>query len=399
MRRSPSRRLLCAALLAMAVWAPTAAAPAAAVDVPDNAHPRNNDCSSDGLGRKLTARLDKTIDDVAPKAGIPGVVVGLWMPGKGCYVRAKGVADTHTGEPMSADSFVRIGSETKTFTVTALLKLVQEGRIGLDDPISRYVRGVPNGHRITLRHLAEMRSGLFPYTADPGFVHDLLSNPQRTFTPRQSLAYGFKHKNTFGPGKKFQYSNSNLVLLGLVIEKVSGHRLADFIHHRVLRPAHLQRTLFPQGNEFPHPHPRGYTDQTLSGEVADATRWNPSWAWAAGAMISDLHDLHRWAKVLATGELLSPNVQAQRLKTLPTGIPGLSYGLGIFKANGWIGHNGSIPGYETVTVYLPAKKATLVIMINTDITSKGQEPSTVLARAITAVATPDNVYDGSVTPR
>lgn len=90
MRRSPSRRLLCAALLAMAVWAPTAAAPAAAVDVPDNARPHNNDCSSDGLGRKLTARLDKTIDDVAPKAGIPGVVVGLWMPGKGCYVRAKG---------------------------------------------------------------------------------------------------------------------------------------------------------------------------------------------------------------------------------------------------------------------------------------------------------------------
>ncbi|MGW6274762.1 serine hydrolase domain-containing protein [Streptomyces sp. NPDC055060] len=399
MRPSPSRRLLCAALLALAVWAPAAAAPAAAVDMTGSAHPRHDECAADGLGRKLTARLDKTIEDVAPKAGIPGVVVGLWMPGKGCYVRAKGVADTHTGEPMSVDSFVRIGSETKTFTVTALLKLVQDGRIGLDDPISAYVKGVPKGKKITLRHLAEMRSGLFPYTADPGFVRDLLSDPQRTFTPRQSLAYGFKHKNTSAPGKKFQYSNSNLVLLGLVIEKVSGHRLADFIHHRVLRPAHLERTLFPHGNAFPHPHPRGYTDQTLSGEVADATHWNPSWAWAAGAMISDLHDLHRWAKVVATGELLSPKIQAQRLKTLPTGIPGLSYGLGIFKTNGWIGHNGSIPGYETVTVYLPAKKATLVIMINTDITSKGQEPSTVLARAITAVATPGNVYDGSVTPR
>lgn len=389
----------------MSVWAPTAASPAAAAHAADNvqphriSHPRKPDCQSGGLGRKLTARLDRTIDDVAPKAGIPGVVVGLWMPGKGCYVRATGVSDTHTREPMAVDSFVRIGSETKTFTVTALLKLVDDGRIGLDDPISAYIKGVPNGKKITLRHLAEMRSGLFPYTSDTRFVRDLLSDPQRTFTPRQSLAYGFKHRNTFAPGKKFQYSNSNLILLGLVIEKVSGHRLADFIHHRVLRPAHLHNTLFPQGNEFPQPHPRGYTNQTLNGEVADSTDWNPSWGWAAGAMISNLHDLHRWAKVVATGQLLSPKIQAQRLKTLPTGFPGTSYGLGIFKTNGWIGHNGSIPGYETVTVYLPAKKATLVIMINTDIASKGKEPSTGLARAITAVATPDNVYDGAVAPR
>jgi len=101
----------------------------------------------------------------------------------------------------------------------------------------------------------------------------------------------------------------------------------------------------------------------------------------------------------ATGELLTPQTQEQRLTTLPTGFPGLSYGLGIFDANGWIGHNGSIPGYETVTVYLPSQKATLVIMINTDTTVGGQEPSTLLARAVTAVATPDNVYDGSVTGR
>lgn len=178
-----------------------------------------------------------------------------------------------------------------------------------------------------------------------------------------------------------------------MIEKVSGRRLADFIHERVLGPAHLRHTLFPNGPRFPVPHPHGYTDQTLSGETADTTHWNPSWAWAAGAMISDLHDLRRWAPIVATGKLLSPETQRQRLRTLPTGFPGTSYGLGIFKTNGWIGHNGSIPGYETVTVYLPSKKATLVIMINTDIPYQGQEPSTLLARAITTVATPDNIYD------
>lgn len=398
MRRTPYRRLFAAAVLLASALTPVTAGPATAVHTESVARHDKDECPPDGLGPELTARLDRTIEDVRRQADIPGVVVGLWMPGKGSYVRATGVADTVTREPMAADSYVRIGSETKTFTVTALLELVDDGRLGLDDPISAYIDGVPDGDRITLRHLAGMRSGLFPYTSDPDFVHDLLSNPQRSFTPREVLAYGFKHSNTFAPGERFQYSNTNLVLLGLVIEKVSGHRLADFIHERVLRPARLRHTLFPKGAEFPEPHPRGYTDQTLSGSVADATDWNPSWAWAAGAMISDLHDLRRWAEVLATGRLLSPETQAQRLETLPTGFPGTGYGLGIFETNGWIGHNGSIPGYETVTVYLPSQKATLVIMINTDVQRQGQEPSTLLARAITAVATPDNVYDGVVVP-
>ncbi|WP_318212828.1 MULTISPECIES: serine hydrolase domain-containing protein [unclassified Streptomyces] len=400
MRRIPYRRLFAATVLVASVLAPMAATPAAPVHAAAVVDRHGeDDCPPGGLGPELTARLDKTIADVREQAKIPGVVVGLWLPGKGSYVRATGVADKVTREPMFTDSFVRIGSETKTFTVTALLKLVDEGRIGLDDPISRYVRGVPNGPRITLRHLAEMRSGLFPYTADADFVHDLLSDPQRPFTPQEALAYGFKHKNTFKPGAQFQYSNSNLVLLGLVIEKVTGQRLGDFIERRVLRPAHLRHTLFPEGPEFPEPHARGYTDQTLNGTIADATDWNPSWAWAAGAMISDLHDLRRWAKILATGELLSPESQAQRLKTLPTGFPGTSYGLGILDANGWIGHNGSIPGYETVTVYLPAQKATMVLMLTTDSQVGGQEPSTLLARAITEVITPNNVYAGGIGPR
>ncbi|MEU0582876.1 serine hydrolase domain-containing protein [Streptomyces sp. NPDC006132] len=399
MRRTPSRRLLAAALLVASVLAPMATMPATAAPSTGITRHDQDDVPRHGLGPEITERLDRAIAEVREQAGIPGVVVGLWMPGKGSYVRATGVADTVTREPMAVDSYVRIGSETKTFTVTALLELVDQGRIGLDDPIAKYVKGVPDGHRITLRQLAGMRSGLFPYTADADFTHDLLSAPERHFAPREVLRYGFRHPNTFGPGQDFQYSNSNLVLLGLVIEKVTGRKLADVIHERVLRPAGLHHTLFPQGNEFPEPHPRGYTDQTLSGEVEDVTNWNPSWAWAAGAMISNLHDLRRWAKIVATGELLSPETQAQRLRTLPTGYPGTTYGLGILETNGWIGHNGSIPGYETVTVYLPSQKATLVIMLNTDVMSEGQEPSTLLARAVTAIVTPDNVYDGSAATR
>lgn len=279
------------------------------------------------------------------------------MPGQGCYVRSTGVADTVTRRPMTPDLFLRIGSETKTFTATALLRLVDDRRVRLGDPISRYVRGVPGGRRITPRHLAQMRSGLFPYSADPGFARDLLSDPSRSFTPRELLAYAFRNPNTFAPGERFQYSNTNFVLLGPVVEKVSGTRFADYLRRHVIGLAGLRRTLFAEGPGFPEPHARGYTDQTLSGAVEDATDRNPSRAWAAGAMISKLRDLRRWAEVVATGTLLSPRTQAERLRMLPTGFPGTDYGLGIFETGGWIGHNGSIPGYQSVTVHLPEHRA------------------------------------------
>ncbi|MEE1758534.1 serine hydrolase domain-containing protein [Streptomyces sp. SP18BB07] len=413
MRRTPFRRLFAAALLVASVLAPMAMAPATAVHAAADRYDEDrydkgrydkdrydkNDCPRGGLGPELTARMDQAVEGVRQEAGIPGVTVGLWLPGQGCYVRSTGVADIVTRRPMTTDLFMRIGSETKTFTATALLQLVDDRRVRLDDPISRYVRGVPNGHRITVRHLAQMRSGLFPYSADPDFVHALLSDPSRFFTPRELLAYAFRKPNTFAPGERFQYSNTNFVLLGLVVEKVSGKRFADYLRERVIRPAGLRRTLFAEGPGFPEPHARGYTNQTLSGEIEDATDWNPSWAWAAGAMISELRDLRRWAEVVATGTLLSPRTQRERLKTLPTGFPGTDYGLGIFESGGWIGHNGSIPGYQSVTVYLPERKATLVVLLNTDVTYEGQEPSSLVARAITEVVTPDHVYDRPAPPR
>lgn len=170
--------------------------------------------------------------------------------------------------------------------------------------------------------------------------------------------------------------------------------LADFIQQHVTGPSHLGRTFLPQGAEFPKPHAHGYTNQTLTGEIADTTHWNPSWGWAAGAMISDLHDLHHWAKDVATGTLLSPATQAEREKFIPVpGFDGAGYGLGLFNTHGWIGHNGSLPGYESVTMYLPEEDATMVILINTDILHDGFEPSTIIAKAITSVITPDHIYE------
>ncbi|MFI1065798.1 MULTISPECIES: serine hydrolase domain-containing protein [Streptomyces] len=349
----------------------------------------------------VAAQLDAAVRQVMREAQVPGVTVGLWAPGKGSYVRSFGVADKATGAPMTPSLHVRIGSETKTFTVTALLQLVDQGKVRLDDRIGDYVAGVPNGDRITLRELAGMRSGLFNYSLDGDFIKNLQADPERYVAPRQLLDYSFKHPVQFEPGAEFDYSNTNLILLGLVVEKITGRPLHEVITKDVLGPAGLRSTVFPTSPALPVPYAHGYTDQTATGKTEDATRWNPSWAWAAGEMASDLQDLRSWARTLATGTLLKPATQAERLKTTPMDIPGAGYGLGIFDVQGWIGHNGSIPGYEVLPVYLPSAQATMVILLNTDSQYKGQEPSTLFGEAVTSIVTPDHVYPGHkpVVPR
>ncbi|AUG76312.1 serine hydrolase [Kitasatospora sp. MMS16-BH015] len=409
MRRVSGRRLATAlvalgTLLPVALAAPAAqAAPpgaqhrptavAAGHPEPDHPEPGHPEHGEPGFDPAVTAQLDQAIERVRQETGTPGVTVGLWFPGRGAYVKSTGVADKATGAPMRPDLNMRIGSETKTFTATAVLELVDDGLVELDAPIATYLDGVPDGEHITVRQILEMRSGLYSYTFDPDFVQDFLGDPNRPFTPEQLLAYAFKHCNVFAPGTQFQYSNTNYVLLGLLVEKL-GQKPADvFLRERVTGPAHLHHTFLATDAAFPDPHAHGYTEQTLSGAEADTTHWNPSWAWTAGAEVSDLHDLRRWAKVVATGELLSPETQRQREQFVP--VPGFTdagYGLGLFRTHGWVGHNGSLPGYESVTMYLPEQDATMVILINSDITYQGNEPSTVFAEAVTSILTPDHVY-------
>ncbi|MEU9481915.1 serine hydrolase domain-containing protein [Streptomyces sp. NPDC048191] len=352
------------------------------------------------LSHQLARQLDAAVGNVMRKANIPGATVGIWTPGQPSYVRSFGVADKSTGRKMTPDLYMRIGSETKPFTVTALLQLVDQKKVGLDDPIGKYVDGVPNGEKITLRQLADMRSGLYNYSEDPAFDKALTSNPQRPFTPQQLLAYSFKHPVMFQPGQKFSYSNTNTILLGLVVEKETGQHLGDYIKQHILDPAGMTHTLFPTGNDIPTPHAQGYTKPTTNGRETDATHWNPSWAWAAGAMISDFKDLRTWAPMVVTGRfpdgtrMVSAATQKQRLTAPPTRIlKGMGYGLGIFNVDGWTGHNGSLPGYQTLALYLPTTKTTLVVLANTDTNHEHQLPSTLLGQAITKIITPGHIYN------
>ena len=340
----------------------------------------------------ITGQLDSIIDAAVNSTGIPGAMVGIWGP-NGNYVKVAGVADTATKAPMETDFYHRIGSVTKTFTVTALLQLVDEGKIGLDDPISQYVDGVMEGDAISLRHLAGMRSGLVDYTTSEQFVMEYLSDPRRAFTPEELVGYVKDLPLQLRPGTTVDYSNTNTILLGMVIEKVSGSRLSDVIDTKIATPLGMEHTSFPMTNAFPTPHAQGYTNQTLDESVTAATDWNPSWGGAAGAMISSLDDMRIWVPAPAKGDLLTDDTQKQRLQTvsLSEGDDSSGYGLGLFNSGGWIGHNGSLPGYKTVSVYLPEKDTTLVVFINTDIDGETDLTSALMV-PITKLISPDNVY-------
>jgi D-alanyl-D-alanine carboxypeptidase len=291
--------------------------------------------------------LTKSIRGAVREASIPGTIVGVWQARRKPYVRAYGVRNKASGRRMSPKLHMRIGSETKTFTVTALLQLVGKGMVGLDDPIGKYVPGIVNGDTITLRQLASMTSGLPSYTETESFFDDLVSDPRRSFTPQQLLAYVAAAPAHYAPGMGFNYSNTNTILLGLVVEKVSGQSLPRYIERHIIKPLHMSHTTFATDARFPSPHAQGYTEQTADGKIANATRWNPSWGWAAGSIISTLHDLRIWARHLATGKGLLPRAQRRERMQSVKEKPGAAsaYGIGMFSVAGWVGHNGSLPGY------------------------------------------------------
>jgi D-alanyl-D-alanine carboxypeptidase len=248
---------------------------------------------------------------------------------------------------------------------TAVLQLVDQGKVGLDDPISRYVPDVPNGDNITIRQLAAMRSGLYDYSAV--VIPAMPSQPHRQWTPEELLEIGFSRPERFAPGTEFDYSNTNTALLGLVIEKASGRPLNAYIEERIARPRNLAHTVVPNDAALPAPHAHGYT-KTPDGKTVDATDWNPSWGFGAGSMISTLDDLRLWARDLATGALLSPATQREReeFQLAPSEGTGSLYGLEVEYQNGWIGHNGNIMGFQTYAYYLAPQRMTMVVMVNSN---------------------------------
>lgn len=358
------------------------------------AHARRASAESSAEIAPWDEDLTDAVAALLPQTTIPGAIVGVWQEGQPDYVRAFGVQDLDTGEPMTPDLYMRIGSNTKSFTTTAILQLVEQGRLSLDDPIEKFVPGVPNGDIITIRQLGMMRSGLLNY-ADIT-IPRLASEPQRQWTAEELLAISFSHPPVFAPGARFDYSNTNTVLLGVVVEQVTVQPIREYIHEQILEPMGLTHTSFPVGAEYPAPHPHGYW-RTPAGEIVDTSSWNTSWGGAAGQMVSTLDDLGIWARVLATGALLQPATQREREQFLPAPEEGqgVRYGFGMSDNNGWRCHVGNVLGYVAYPVYLPARQMTLVVLLNSSVNILD---SVTLMQAITRVISPDNIWPDPPAP-
>ncbi|MET8626406.1 serine hydrolase domain-containing protein [Kitasatospora sp. NPDC004669] len=292
----------------------------------------------------------------------------------GAWRAGTGVADLTTGAPVRTDGRFRAGSITKMFTSTTVLQLVGEGRVGLDDPIERYLPGtVPNGEHITVRQLLNHSSGLwdptnekgglFPDSTDPDAVRNWLDQGgmTRTITPAQVVAASVAHAPNFPPGEKFAYSNVNYTLLGMLIERVTGRGYAQETTARILRPLGMNGTYFPgTATDIRGPHAHGYLTLVegpgpQDRSDRDVTVASVSWANSAGELISTLDDLNRFEKALLGGRLLSEELMREMRTTIPVEVNGqptrLDYGLGLARlqlsCGPVYGHDGGVPGYSS----------------------------------------------------
>jgi D-alanyl-D-alanine carboxypeptidase len=338
-----------------------------------------------------------------------GAVVYVQSPG-GNWLESFGTAVRGTSTPIPTNANFRVGSVTKTWTGTVILQLVQEGKLGLTDVVSKFVPNVPNGDSITIEQLLGMRSGLYNYTRDLGFNQTMDSQPDKLWTTAELLDLAFSHPVDFTPGTSFGYSNTNTVLLGLIIEQLTGMSAADAIKARLFTPFGLNATYLPPQNDtslpapFPHAYLWGTNAETAASSAlsperqaaakngtlqpTDVTTATASWGWTAGSGISTIKELAAFVQHMVGGDYLNSDLQAKRLSTCTVLVPSdpksPSYCLGMAKYGSFYGHNGQINGFNTFMVYDPATKTTVVTWATSADSPDGRAPADAIAQIVIA---------------
>jgi D-alanyl-D-alanine carboxypeptidase len=314
----------------------------------------------------LQQALDKLVDD-----GVPGAIA-LQRKGRQQWHAASGVADLETKRPIRATDRFRAASITKSFVSTVVLQLVGEQRLSLDDTVEHWLPGVvPHGDAITVRTLMNHTSGLYDY-ADAPFLLQLLQERFRTWRPLQLVQRAVAHPPLFAPGTRYSYSNTNYILLGLIIAAVDEvppqlqtASPAFEVYRRIIGPLRLWHTSFPLTDPDIHgPHAHGYLMDIPPGlglpATLDTTRLNPSWEWTGGAIVSTLDDVADFHRALFTAALLRPDQQRELQTTVP-GDAGEDAGLGVVKLQtpcgpGW-GHGGNVPSHVSYSLTGPTALA------------------------------------------
>ncbi|WP_329788700.1 serine hydrolase domain-containing protein [Lentzea sp. DG1S-22] len=298
--------------------------------------------------------VQKQLDGLTKQHEFPAALATVTENGGRTTHYVSGTAELGKRVPVPRNGQVRAGSNTKAFVAAVVMQLVGEGKVELDKPINHYLPKAVKDDRITVRQLLNHTSGLANYTGHLG-LEKFEEVRHRYFEPRELLDAGNAHPVTNEPGVKFKYSNTNYVLLGLLIQKTTGRPVAEQVEQRIIKKLNLRDTYWPGvGDEtIKGKHARGYS-KTGNG-IEDVTEMDPSWGWAAGQIISTTKDLNTFYRGLLKGDLLKKAQLDEMKKTVDTAgemWPGVEYGLGIASAplscggRSW-GHGGDIHGYET----------------------------------------------------
>ncbi|MBZ6202397.1 beta-lactamase family protein [Streptomyces olivaceus] len=304
-------------------------------------------------------RLQEILDRLTTVDGGPGALLDV-RDRRGGAVLTSGVADVRSGRPVHPESRFRIGSATKMFTATVLLQLVGEGRVDLDAKVERHLPGVVRGHgndgrRVTVRQLLQHTAGL-PDFLDHLKPQEIVRDPLAHRDARDLVETALAHPPVFEPGTGWDYSNTGYLLIGMIIEEVTGHPYGDEIRRRVVRPLRLRETSVPgESPDIPRPHPRGYAHTGENAPLLDITRINPAVGGAAGEVVSSGGDMNRFLAALLDGRLLHPAQLREMTTTRPTGgTDGRAYGLGLESkplpcGGRYWGHTGDFLGFETAS--------------------------------------------------
>jgi D-alanyl-D-alanine carboxypeptidase len=302
----------------------------------------------------------------------PGAVFGVFRgpDSTPLVVLTLGHADERKSRAITRKDHFRIASVTKLFVGTVVLQLVDEGRIRLDDPVSKYLDAVPNGNDITVAMLGYHTSGLPRVIANPAYQQAIQAEPARQWKAAEILPYAWQMKPLFPPGKGWMYSNTNTVLLGELIQSVTGRPWHEEVRARILVPLGLLDTGYPVESKVPEPTPRGYRFGKKENLIKygdywfDATRWSGSCWGAAGDMYSTLDDLATCTRAAARGDLVSETGRTTLFKWIRTGYEGVEYGFHIGRQSGVLGSTGDVPGFSAFAAYHPELDVTIVSLAN-----------------------------------
>jgi D-alanyl-D-alanine carboxypeptidase len=285
---------------------------------------------------------------------------------------AAGVAQRQPRVLLRATDRFRVASITKAFVATVVLELVGEGKLALEDTVEKWRPGlVPNGGAITIRELLNHTSGLYDFTEDLGWQRATIADPHRVWGPRELVAVATSHPPYFAPGTDWRYSNTNYIVLGLVIEAGTGSTVGDQLRNRLFGPLGLGATSFPSSIETDGRLVHGYIGPaslpTLTALFDVTSLLDPSGSWAAGAMLSNADDLTTFFARLLGGRVLRPDLLTSMRTVTP---PAENYGLGLMRielpCGRAFGHQGDVPGYRTVVLAQANGTRVAVVMVNVD---------------------------------